>query len=100
MKRKDLLESTFYISVNHSFSIIQIADSCCQHPTGGGDIYLYECVSLLTPEYPVSLCVYQTEYQHKTTYVSDLNKLEALLHKIHSKVLLVKRYKGSACVDP
>ena len=31
--------------------------------------------------------------------MSDLSKADALLHKTHSKVLLVLRYQGSTCVD-
>ena len=35
----------------------------------------------------------------KAHYVSDLNKFDALLYKIHNKVLLVLRYQGSTNVD-
>ena len=31
-------------------------DSCCGHMTGGFNIYLYGCVSLLVPECAVYLC--------------------------------------------
>ena len=31
--------------------------------------------------------------------MSDLSKANALLHKTHSKILLVLRYQGSTCVD-
>ena len=33
-------------------------DSCCEHMTGGANIYLYGCVSLLAPKCDVYLCVY------------------------------------------
>ena len=36
----------------------------------------------------------------KPHYVSDLSKLDALLHKTHSKVNLVIWYQGSTCADP
>ena len=66
-------------------------DSCCVHITGGVNIYLFEYVSLLAPECAVSLCVdviwneSSSKKRHYVHYV--FSKLEALLHKIHSKVL-------------
>ena len=50
------MESKFLISVNYSFSVIKIAAG--EHITGGVNIYLYGCVSLLAPECAVCLlCV-------------------------------------------
>ena len=32
-------------------------NSCCEHITGGVNIYLYGCISLLAPECAVCFCV-------------------------------------------
>ena len=53
----------------------------------------------------VFVCVCVREISNQSTskkphYVSDLSKLDALLHKTQIKVLLVLRYQGSTCVDP
>ena len=45
------------------------------------------------------MCVISIQSE-KPHYVSDLSKVDALLHKTHIKVLLVLRYQGSICVDP
>ena len=78
--------------------------SCCEHIIGGVKIDLYECVSLLTPECAVCLCLCVCVISNQSTskklhYVSDLGKLDTLLNKTQSKVLLVQRYQGSTCVD-
>ena len=104
LKREDIMESKFLISVNHSFSVIQIA-AVCEHITGDVNIYLYGCVGLLAPESAVCLCVCMCVISSQSTskkqyYVSDLSKLDALLHKTHSRVLLVLRYRGLTGVDP
>ena len=59
-------------------------------------MYLYGCVSLLTPECAVCVCVCvcvcvisNQSTSKKPHYKSDL-----------FKVLLVLRYEGSTCVDP
>ena len=66
-------------------------DSCCVHITGGVNIYLFEYVNLLAPECAVSLCVgviWNESSSKKRYYVHYVfSKLQALLHKIHSKVL-------------
>ena len=70
-------------------------NSCCEHITGGVNIYLYECVSVLAPE-----CVHMS-YQSRVPakkYVSDPSVPDALLHESHSKVLVL-RYQDSTCVD-
>ena len=36
----------------------------------------------------------------KLHHVSDISRLDALLHKTHIKVLLALRNQGSTCVDP
>ena len=78
-------------------------DSCCEHITDDVNIYLYGCVSLLAPECAVCLCVYvfvcvcviSNQITSKNPhYVSDLSKLDTLMHKTHIK------YQGSTCVDP
>ena len=63
------------ISTNYPFIVIQIAD-VSMHITGGVDIYLYGCVSLLAPVCNVCLCVcdIKSEFQQKTDYVLDLSK--------------------------
>ena len=53
MKRKDIAESKFWISVNYSFNVIQIA-TYCEHITGGVNICLYGLCSAYWPsEYAV-----------------------------------------------
>ena len=64
------MESKFLISVNFFNT-----GSYFEHITGGVNIYLYGCVSLLVPECAVCLCVYfcvfvcdiKSEYQQKAT---------------------------------
>ena len=63
-------------------------DSFCEHIIGGANIYLYGCVSILVPEYAMSLyvcglcmCVSNQSTAKKTHYMSDVSKLDALLHK-------------------
>ena len=78
-------------------SVLCDKDNCCEHITGGVNVYLYGLFSLLAPKCAVCLCVclclfvsnIKSEYQVKTTYVSDLSKRKVLLHKTHIKVLLV-----------
>ena len=55
-------------------------DSCCEHLTGGVNIYLYGCVGLLVSERAVYLCLHMCE--------------------THSKVILVLRYQDSIFIDP
>ena len=44
-------------------------------------------------------CYIKSEYStSKKPHVSGLNKLDALLHKTHRKVLLVLRYQSPTCV--
>ena len=73
--------------------------------TGGVNIFLDGYVSLLVPECAVYFCVYACVISNQSTskkphYVSDLSKLDALLHKTCSKVDLVLRYQGSTFIDP
>ena len=81
-----------------------ITHSCCEHITGGVNIYLYGCVILLVPECAVCLCLCLCDIKSETSkhsnYVSDLSKLDNLLHKMHSNVLPVLRYQRLTCVDP
>ena len=75
---------------------------------GGVSICLYECVSLLALKCVACLCVHVCvcvcvcvcvisiqSTSKKPQYVPGLNKLDALLHKTYSKVLLVLRYQFS-----
>ena len=58
IKRKDIVESKFLRSVE---------GSCCDHITGGVNVYLYGCVILLVPECAMCLfvcvCDIKSEYQ-------------------------------------
>ena len=75
--------------------------SCCEHITGVVNIYFYGCLTLLASEcVSFRVCVISNQSTSKKTYVSDLSKLDTLLHKTHRKVLLVLRYQGLTCVDP
>ena len=75
--------------------------------TGGVNI---GCVSLLARKCSVCLCVcvcvcvracvISNQSTSKKPHLSDLSKLDALLHKIHIKVFLLLRYQGLTCVDP
>ena len=58
-------------------------------------------VSLLTPVCAVCLCMRVISNQctgKKLHFLSDLSKLDTLLHKTHSKGLLVLWYQGSKFV--
>ena len=46
------------------------------------------------------VCVISNQGTSKKSYVSDLSKRDAFLHKTHIKDLQVLRYQGSTCVDP
>ena len=59
---------------------------------------IYMGVSVYCPECTVCLCFCVISNQSTSTkphYVPDLSKLDNLLHKTHTKVLLVLRYPGS-----
>ena len=58
-------------------------DSCCEHITGGVNIDLYGCGSLLAPSLIRVLA---------KNHVSDLSKPDVLLHKTHNKVFPVLTY--------
>ena len=61
-------------------------------------MYLYGFVSLLA--LVSRLCyVISNQSTSEKPHVLDLSELEALLHKIHSKVLLLLRYQGSTRAD-
>ena len=78
--------------------------SCCVHVTGCVNIYLDMCVSLLV--IACVLCIFVSVYGivsvlSKTMLsVENFSKFDALLHKTHSKVLLVLRYQGSTSLGP
>ena len=80
-------------------------DSGSERTIDGVNIYLYGCVSILPPECTVCVCVcscvcnIKSDTSKKPYYVSDLSKLDALLHKTH-KVLLLQRYQGLTCANP
>ena len=93
MNRKYIVEITFLISVNYLFNVIK--DSHCEHITVGVNIYLYWCVSLLASECEclclcVCVCVISNQSASKKLHhVSDLTKLDTLLHRTHIKVLRI-----------
>ena len=104
------MEKTLW-KVNFSYySIIYLifwfnTGKCCEHVTGGVNIYLYGCVSLLALEFALCVFVFVCVISNQSTskkphYLADLSKLDALLHKTHIKFLLVLRYQGLICVDP
>ena len=103
MKRKGIVDSKFLTSVNYSFIILCNKSSCCEHLTGGLNIYLYECVSLLAPE--CAMCVLHVWYQirvytSKKPIMCQTSVNLAPCCITHIKVFLVLRYHGSTCVDP
>ena len=62
-------------------------------------------VSLLASEYAVCHCLWVRKISNQSIskekqYVSDLSKLDTLLHKTYSKAILVFRFQGSTCVEP
>ena len=62
-------------------------------------MYLYGCVSLLATECAVCVYVFVCVISNQSTckkphYLSDLSKLDTLLHKTHIKILLELRYQG------
>ena len=67
-------------------------------------VYIYECVSLLAPVCAVCLFLYGCVWHpirvlaRKPHYSLNLSKLDALLHKTHSKVFLVLRF--DMCIRP
>ena len=82
------MESKFLISVNYSFIVIKIA------AVSSVNIDLCECLSLLDSDCGmcacvcVCVCVYVCVISNQSTsrkphYVSDLSKLDVLLHKTH-----------------
>ena len=99
-KEKTLRKVFFNIT---ELSIQCNKDSCCEYITGGVNIYLFGCVSLIMAlECAVRVCVRVISNQStnkKQHCVWDLCKLDALLHKAHIKVLLVLRYHDLTCVD-
>ena len=106
LKRKDMLESEFFISVNYSFSVIQIAAVSTWQVVL---MYIYMGVLVYWPLSVkcvfVCMCVFVCVISNQSTskkpyYVSVLSKPDTLFHKTHSKVLLVLRYKGLTCIDP
>ena len=74
-------------------------DSCCEHVTGDVNKFTWDCQSIGLCIWSVPLCVWFhvcTWYKirvavKKAYYVSDHSKLNTLLNKTHSKVLLVLR---------
>ena len=59
--------------------------SCCVNITSGVNIYLYVCVSLLVPVYPVCICVsdikseYHTQQGGAVTKVPKLTKFRSII---------------------
>ena len=95
LKSKYIFESNFLILFFKSF-IQCYAHSWCGHIIGGVSIYLYECVSLLVRACVVCLCLRVCVISNQTTskkphYVSDLSKVDILLHKQGPSVTKVPR---------
>lgn len=93
MKSKDITELCKGIFVINKLFIQCDTGSCSEHRTGGVN-YIYMCVCWSTDlcTYCVSLfvCVISSQSSgKKTCYVLDLRKLDALLRKTHSKVLVL-----------
>ena len=97
------MESEFLISLTYSFTLIQVAAVSKRQVVL---IYIYMDVSVycllgVLCVFVCVVCVISTQSTSKKPhYVSDLSKLDLLLHKAHSKVLLVLRYQELTCVDP
>ena len=85
-------------SASYSFSLVQVG-SCCVLITDSVNIYLYMCVSLMVPMCPVCVCLcvwYRIKVLAKTRSSAwNLSKNDALLHKIHSKLLPVLTHQDS-----
>ena len=64
---------------------------------GRGFVFVSVCLFVCVC---VFVCVISNKSTNKKPHVSDLSKLDTLLYKTHSKVLLVLRYQGLAYVDP
>ena len=54
--KKNIVESKLLMSVHYSFNVIKVA-AVSTYITGGVNMYLYGCVSLLAPECAVCLYV-------------------------------------------
>ena len=115
-KEPSVIESNWQICDFYKWVIFDISkllihcntDSCYEDITGGVNICLYGCVSLLASiSLYLSLCVcvrvcacvracmraiLNQSTIKKLHYVSDHIKLDALLHKTHCKVYLVLWY--------
>ena len=80
--------------------------SCYEHITGGADIYLYGCVSLLAHECVVCVCVclcvcmISNQSTSKKRHMSEISKLDSLLHKTRNKVLPIIRCQSLTHIDP
>ena len=92
LKSKDTVEFRFLISANYLFNVMQIYAVSTKQVVL---IYIYigVCCGLC-----VCMCVcvrvrvwYQIRVLAKNRIMAELSKLDALLHKTHSKVLLVLR---------
>ena len=92
LKSKDIME---LCKVN-SFNVIQIAPVSTKQV-----VLIYIRMSIGPYVCCVLLCVISNQSTSKKLHhVSDLSKLNALLHKTHSNVLLVLWYQGLTYVDP
>ena len=75
--------------------------SFCQPITVGA--YIYMDVSAYWSDCTLCLCLCVCVISNQSTnkkprYVSDVSRYDTLFHETDSKVLLVLRYQGSACV--
>lgn len=90
---------TIFVSASYSFSVKQVGDVCTQQ------VVLYMCLYVCKSIGPfVSyMCLSRYLISNRSTskkhvFVSSL--FDVLLHKIHSKVLLVLSYQRSTSLDP
>ena len=67
----------------------------------GGSVYWPMSVLCVFVCVRVFVCVwYQIRVPAGNHIVSDLSKLDALLYKTHTKVLMVLRFQGLTCIEP
>ena len=85
-----------------SISIICVLEEETSLTVSNQQIYdFHKRLSLSHVHVPLCVCVISNQITSKNPhYVSDLSKLDAMMHKTHIKFLLVLRFQGSTCVDP
>ena len=82
MKRKDIADSTFLMSVNYSFNVIKITAG--GHVTDGLNIWVCKSTDSWVCSMSLSVYVISNQGTSKKPNMSDLSKPDALLHKTAS----------------